>query len=274
MKLNRPLVVLDLETTGTWIEKDCIIEIGMIRCLQDGRRNIYEKKVNPGIPVPKIVTEVTGISNEDVKSAPRFREIAEEVFEFLQGADLGGFNLERFDLPVLAREFKEVGYKFDWQDRAIYDAQKIYHLHEKRDLTAAYAFYCHKDLHEAHSALADSEATLAVLESQLKKYGKGSDQIEALKDFDYFKKEEFFDSGKRFRWWNGELYMMFGKYARKTTLKEIVQKDHKYLEWILTQDFSEEIKDLIEDVLEGNFPVYKESPNNDKEQKSFLPFQE
>ncbi|MCR4337894.1 MAG: 3'-5' exonuclease [Candidatus Omnitrophica bacterium] len=257
MKISRPIVILDLETTGTWIEKDKIIEIAMIRCEPSGERQVFTRRVNPGILIPAEVTQVTGISNEDVKNAPRFSEIAKDVLPFLEGADFGGFNIERFDLPILAREFSEAGMSFHYSKMMIYDAQKIYHLNEKRDLTAAYSFYCHKDLVGAHSALADTEATLEVLQAQIQKYGQGKEEIESLRDFDYKKHGEFYDAERRIRWWNGELYMMFGKYSCKESLKDVAQKDRRYLEWILSQDFSDEIKDLIEDALEGQFPVYE-----------------
>ena len=258
MQLANPLVILDLETTGTWIEKDKIIEVALIRLEPDGTRETYHKKVNPEIRIPAKVSKITGITNEEVRQAPRFRDIAAQVMLFLANADLGGFSLERFDLPLLTREFADAGMEFKWGERTIFDAQKIYHLHEKRDLTAAYAFYCNKELVGAHSAIADTQATLEVLESQLKKYGKGSEQISSLADFEYKKREEFYDKGRRVRWWNGELYMMFGKYAAKDSLKEVVQKDRHYLEWILSQNFSDEVKDLVEGALEGNFPVYEE----------------
>jgi DNA polymerase III subunit epsilon len=254
MKLTTPLVILDLETTGTWIEKDRIIEVGMIRVEPEGTREIFEQRVNPGMPIPPEVSVVTGIKDEDVKDAPYFRDIASKVLAFLGNADVAGFNVERFDLPLLAREFSEAGISFDWTRRKVYDAQKVYHLHEKRDLTAAYAFYCKKELIDAHSAIADSEATLEVLTSQLAKYGQGDDHIEALQAFNYKQRSEFFDSQRKFRWWNGELYMMFGKYARKESLKTIAQRDRKYLEWILTQNFSDEVRDLVEGALEGHFP--------------------
>ncbi|MCK5581659.1 MAG: 3'-5' exonuclease [Candidatus Omnitrophica bacterium] len=258
MKLSRPLVILDLETTGTWIDKDKIVEIGMIKCFPDGEKQIYEKRVNPGMPIPKESREITGIADEDVKNAPYFASIADEVLAFLEGADIGGFNIQRFDLPLLAREFSSIGKTFSWQLRTVYDAQKIYHVHEKRDLTAAYKFYCDKDLVGAHAALADSEATLDVLSSQLSKYGGGDDAIEALKEFDYQQRNEFYDTGRRIRWWNGDLYMMFGKYARKESLKTVAKIDRAYLQWILSQKFSDEVKDLVEGALEGNFPVYEE----------------
>lgn len=256
MQLKRPLVILDLETTGTWIEKDRIIEIGMIRLEPGGARKTYEKRINPGIKIPAIVTEVTGISDADVKDAPFFRLVASDIVAFCQGADFAGFNLERFDLPLLCREMQDAGVTaFDLKGREIYDAQKIYHLHEKRDLTAAYKYYCDKELVDAHSALADSEATLQVLEAQLRKYGNGNQEITALAGFEYKRRDEFYDSERKIRWWNGELYMMFGKYARKESIREIARKDRGYLEWILSADFSDEVKDLIEAVLDGKHPA-------------------
>ena len=154
MKLTRPLIILDLETTGTWIEKDKIIEIAMVKCLPDGSKLTYEKFINPGIPIPPRATEVTGITDADVKDAPKFEQVAKEVADFIgPDSDLGGFNLERFDVPLLIREFSEAGMAFEWRSRTIYDAQKIYHIHEKRDLTAACKFYCDKELADAHSAL-------------------------------------------------------------------------------------------------------------------------
>ncbi len=259
MDIKKPLVILDLETTGTWIEKDRIIEIAMVRCLPDGNRAEYEQRVNPGMPIPLEASEITGITDQDVKDSPRFKDIAQQVMAFLDGADIAGFNVERFDLPLLAREFADVGLTFNWQERTVYDAQKVYHLNEKRDLTAAYSFYCHKDLEGAHSALADTRATLEVLQAQVVKYGKGRSDIEALGSFDYKTHGDYYDAGRRFRWWNGELYMMFGKYAGKMTIKEVVKNDPRYLEWILSANFSEDIKDLVSAALEGKFPVYPRS---------------
>ena len=256
MNLTKPLVVLDLETTGIWIEKDKIIEIALIRSMPDGSKEIYEKRVNPGMSIPKEAADITGIRDEDVKGAPFFKDIAQEVLDFIGEADLGGFNLERFDLPLLTREIQEANLQFEWQTRNVYDAQKIFHLHEKRDLTAAYKFYCSQELKDAHSALADSEATLAILVSQLERYGGGQEDIEVLQEFDYKQQPGFYDAQRKFRWWNGELYMMFGKYSRKATLKEVANKDPRYLQWILSQDFSEEVKDIVEAALEGHFPPY------------------
>ena len=135
------------------------------------------------MPIPAVVTELTGISDADVKDAPAFGHIAHKVLAFLEGADFGGFNVERFDLPLLAREFTDAGIKFDYANRTVYDAQKIYHLHERRDLSAAFAFYCHQELKDAHSATADAQATLSILQEQLKRYAPSVETIEGLKEF-------------------------------------------------------------------------------------------
>jgi len=255
MKLTRPLVVLDLETTGTWVERDRIIEIALIRSVSDGKQEKYHTRVNPGMPIPPRVTRITGITNDDVKTAPPFKTIAPEVLAFIGDSDLGGFNVERFDLLILERELFAAGHKFEWRSRAIYDAQKIYHLHERRDLKAAYQFYCSKALQNGHTAMGDSEATLEILAAQIGRYGDPEAGIESLREFDYERAEEFFDAERKFRWWNNELYPAFGKYARKSSVKQIAKKDPGYLEWLLTTDFSREVKTMIEGVLQGRFPA-------------------
>ena len=254
MIFKAPIVVLDVEATGTWIDKDKIIEIAMVKIRPDGSREVYDKRINPGIPIPKVVCELTGIYDQDVKDAPVFKDLASGILLFIGDCDLAGFNIERFDLPLLEREMTQAGYKLDWQRHPVYDVQKIYHLNEKRDLTAAYKFYCNKDLNNAHSALADTEATLEILKAQVHKYGEDK-AVENLKKYNYEIRAEFFDEDRKFRWWNGKIYMMFGKYAKQFNLQEIVKKDRGYLEWILSKDFSNEVKDLIQNALNGKFPV-------------------
>ena len=255
MKIARPLIVMDLETTGTWVEKDRIVEIALVKLLPDGSRQEFESRVNPRMPIPPRVSEITGITDADVKDAPPFKAIAAKVLEFIGDADLGGFNVERFDLVILERELFDAGIRFHWRGRAIYDAQRIYHLHEKRDLKAAYQFYCGKVLTNGHTAMGDTEATLEILRSQVERYGKPELGVESLRDFKYERMDDFYDEEKRFRWWNGEIYPVFGKYARKSPLKEIVQKDHRYVEWLLTTDFKEDVKKLLREALEGRVPT-------------------
>lgn len=254
MKLSRTLVVLDLETTGTWIEKDKIIEIALIKCFTDGTKQTFEKRVNPGIPIPPKVTEITGIKDEDVKDKSLFFEIAREVFDFIGDADLGGYNVERFDIPLLTRELQEAGLKLDVSTRHVFDAQKVYHLNVKRDLSAAYQLYCNKPLQGAHAAIVDTQATLEILIAQTEMYGKGANELDSLLEYDYPQTSEYFDSERKFRWWNGELYMMFGKYARTECIREIAKKDPSYLQWILTKDFSDDVKNMVQSVLNGKHP--------------------
>ena len=254
MKILRPLVVLDLETTGTWVEKDKIVEIGLIKLMPDGTRQDYIKRVNPGMPIPPNVTRIINITDADVKDKPRFKEIAKETLEFLGDSDLGGFNILRFDLPLLEREFYDAKLNFHWRDRNIYDAQKIYHIHEKRDLMAAYLLYCGKKLENAHSALNDADATVDILDAQIAKYGSAEKGIESLKEIDYERSSDYFDRERKFCWWNGQLYPTFGKHGKKKHIKDIAREDREYLEWILTKDFDDDVKMMIQKVLDGQFP--------------------
>ena len=262
MKLTHSLVVLDLETTGTWIEKDRIIEIGMVKCLTSGTdfpgeqaRETFVRRVNPGLPIPAVVTQITGISDSDVAHEPPFRDVAREVLAFIGDADFAGFNVERFDLPLLEREVFDAGLRLEWRHRTVYDCQKIYHIHEKRDLKAAYKFYCQKELVNAHSAFGDTEAALEILSAQIQKYGGGNEYVESLIDFDYEPSADFFDDERKFRWWNGELYPVFGKYGRKHCLREILQKDRAYLEWLITTDFDDNVKGMLREALCGKLPA-------------------
>ena len=256
MKIKKPLVVLDIESTGVWIEKDKIIEIALLKYGPEGKKETLHTRVNPGIPIPAIVTELTGISDQDVQDAPPFKNIANKIFDFLGDADLAGFNVERFDLLLLKREFQEVGIRFEWGDRKVYDAQKVFHLNEKRDLAAAYQFYCAKELKGAHSALADSEAVYAILEKQVEQYGKGEKDISILEQFEYESLFDFHDEERKFCWWNGKLYPMFGKYARNLALDEIVKSDPGYLKWILAKDFSDKVKAIVRSALNGEIPAH------------------
>ena len=154
MKITHPFVVLDLETTGTWIEKDRIIEIAMVKLLPSGEKEVFHSRVNPLMPIPLVVQQLTGITDKDVAEAPVFKAIVQDVAAFLEGADLGGFNADKFDLPLLEREMNDAGVAFLAIGHKVFDAQKVFHLNEKRDLTAAYAFYCGKPLQGAASVLA------------------------------------------------------------------------------------------------------------------------
>jgi len=253
--LSKAIVSIDLETTGVWVEKDRIIEIALVKYDIDGTKSVYQERVNPRMPIPENVTELTGISNEDVKDAPVFSDLANEILVFIGDADIAGFNVERFDLPLLAREFGDLKMLFKWEDRKVYDAQVIFHLNEKRDLSAAYRFYCEEELVDAHSALADSEAAFEILKRQVELYGDGDGSMAALDKFKYTSHEDAYDSEGKFCWWNGRLYPAFGKYRRRLSLNELVDKDPGYLKWFLNQDFKSDVKTLVKDALAGKIPA-------------------
>jgi DNA polymerase-3 subunit epsilon len=259
VKLQNTLVSLDIEATGVWVEKDKIIEIALVKISPDGTKETYDQRINPGISIPKAVVELTGISDEDVKDAPPFRDVAQEILAFIGDSDLAGFNVERFDLPLLEREFLDVGIRFCWEDRKVYDAQKIFHLNEKRDLSAAYQFYCGKELVGAHGALADSEAVYEILQKQVAKYGEGAEDISVLDQFEYSSHMAYYDQDKKFGWWNGKLYPMFGKYRGQVSVDELAKKDAGYLKWLLTSDFKDDVKNLVRAALKGECPVQTKS---------------
>jgi len=248
MKLIHTLVVLDLETTGTWIEKDKIIEIGMVKINPNDSKEIFVERVNPGIPIPKEVTELTGISNEDIKNAPLFKDISERVLKFIGDADLSGFNIKNFDIPILRREIHNVGLELGLSNRNIFDSQIIFHVNEKRDLTAAYKFYCKNELKDKHAALADASAALEVLMGQTKMYGNEAEELESLKKFSYQQRSDFIDDERKLRLWNGDYYLTFGKY-RNRSLNEIVNIDKNYLSWLVGSDLSGKAKEIIIQVL-------------------------
>ena len=170
LKLKSPIVFFDLETTGVNISKDRIVELAMIKVLPSNERIIKEYKVNPTVPIPKEVSAIHGIFEKDIRDAPTFKQIAKSLHKFLEGCDLSGFNILKFDVPILVEEFLRVGVDFNVEKRRILDSQKIFHLMEKRNLKAALKFYTGKDLIGAHGALADTNASLEVFEAQIKRY--------------------------------------------------------------------------------------------------------
>src|SRR6187549_3590364 len=181
MKLNlrNPLCFFDLETTGINITQDRIIEIGAVKMMPNGEVIRKATRINPTIPIPAESTAIHGISDEDVKDKPTFKEVAKDYAKFFEGSDLGGFNVLKFDIPVLVEEFLRAGVEFDYSRKKIVDAQRIFHLMEKRTLSAAYRFYVNKELVNSHSAEADAEATMEVLLAQVARY-EGQDVLDGL----------------------------------------------------------------------------------------------
>src|SRR5436190_19387461 len=180
LQLKKPLAVIDLETTGTNLSTDRIIEIAIVKLLPDGNEVRKRKIINPQMPIPPVVTELHGITDEMVKDAPTFKQVAHELKQVLDGCDLAGYNSNRFDIPMLMEEFLRAEVDSDMRNRKLVDVQKIFHLMEQRTLSAAYKFYCNKNLEQAHSAQADALATLEILHAQLERYPQIGTTIDAI----------------------------------------------------------------------------------------------
>jgi DNA polymerase-3 subunit epsilon len=244
MKLNltRPIVFFDLETTGTNIGRDRIVEISMIKVFPDEHEEELTCRINPEMHIPEESTAIHHISDEDVANEPTFKQKAQELFAFLEGCDIAGFNSNKFDVPLLAEEFSRAGLKFDIVNRKFIDVQNIFHAMEPRTLVAAYKFYCAKDLEAAHSANADTRATYEVLRSQLDKYDTLKNDVDYLASFSLTKNIDL--AGRVSRNDNGEPVFNFGKYKGQT-VESVFKKDVGYYNWIMQGDFPQNTKDVL-----------------------------
>lgn len=254
LRLDRALVTLDTETTGTDVTLDRVIEVAMIRLNPNGTSEEYRSLVNPQTPIPAESTQIHGITDAMVADAPTFAQIAQDLLDFLARADLAGYNLLRFDLPILRNEFQRASIRWNPKEVRIVDAQAIFHKMEPRDLTAAYRFYCGKELHGAHGALADTRATLEVLLAQVNHYPELPRDVASLDARFNLPDMRFVDPDRKFRWRNNEPSFNFGNH-RGAMLREVVERDPEYLDWILKKDFSQEVKTLVRNALEGIIPT-------------------
>lgn len=235
LNLSKPICFFDLETTGVNISQDRIVEISILKVFPDGREESYTKLVNPTIPIPPEVTLVHGISDADVATAPTFKEIAKEIYKLIKDSDLAGFNSNRFDIPLLAEEMLRADVDFDMKNRVAVDVQTIFHKMEQRTLSAAYKFYCQKNLEEAHSAAADTKATYEVLKAQLSRYDELENDTKFLADFSARKK---FADFAGFLVYNkeGEECFSFGKHKGKRVV-DVLDQEPGYFGWLLNADF-------------------------------------
>lgn len=240
LKLERPLVVFDLETTGISISEDRIIEISIIKIYPDGLEETKTRRINPGIHIPESSTLVHGISDEDVKDCPRFIQIAQNLYEWIKDCDFAGFNSNKFDVPMLVEELLRSGVQVDFRNSKFIDVQNIFHKMERRTLEAAYKFYCNKDLTDAHSAEADTKATYEVLQSQLDKYNDLENNVEFLSEFSSYNKVVDF-AGTLVYNEDGDIIVNFGKYKGKL-LYDIFISNPGYIDWILKSDFTLDTK--------------------------------
>ena len=253
LKLSKPLAVFDLETTGTIPATDRIVSIGIIRLSPDGLSDLSkEYLVNPGIPIPSEASAVHKITDEMVRDKPSFKDIASELLGVFEGCDLAGFNIEKFDLPLLSQEFARVGIPNFASGRRIVDSMVIFHKNEHRDLTAAVRFYLDRDHSMAHSALADAQATSDVLSAQINRYGLPSD-VEGLHKYCAERPANYIDSEGKLVWKDGKALFSFGK-LKGFSLEDAITQNKEYLDWILNSDFPSDCKEIIRQALNGKFP--------------------
>jgi DNA polymerase-3 subunit epsilon len=258
LQLKKPLVFFDLETTGINIGSDRIVEISVLKIQPNGEKNIKTHRINPTIPIPAEASMVHGIYDEDVKDKPTFAQLAHSMNQFFTGCDLGGFNIIRFDVPLLVEEFLRANIDFDISSRKLIDAQRIFHLMEPRNLSAAYKFYCNKELVGAHSAEADTIATFEVFEAQIQMYenqkikdDKGNESTPIKNDMAALHEltaVQFADLAGRLSFnEKGEEIFNFGKY-KNMTVKDVFKKDPSYYDWIMKGDFALSTKKKITEI--------------------------
>jgi DNA polymerase-3 subunit epsilon len=262
MELERPIIFIDLEATGADALRDRIVEIAMVKLMPDQSHTDFVQRVNPGMRIPAEVIAVHHISNEDLANEPAFKEIAPKILEFMEGCDLGGFGLSRFDIPMLREEFKRAGLDFSMEGRAIIDGLSIYHQKERRDLSAAYNFYCNKTLVGAHGARADALASMEVVLAQIDHYSDIPRDVRGLHEFCAKQDERFVDNTRKFIWKDGEAAINFGKH-KGTLLKSLVRDQRDYVEWMVQEGkFSQDVVDMCWKALRGQFPARSGETNS------------
>jgi DNA polymerase-3 subunit epsilon len=246
LKLEKPIVFFDLETTGLQIATARIVEIAILKVFPNGNKESKTWLVNPTIPIPAETTAIHGISDEKIADEPTFKDLAQEVLELIHNCDLAGYNSNKFDIPLLAEEFLRVDINFNMKNRKAIDVQNIFHKLEKRTLIAAYKFYCNKDLTNAHSAESDTNATYEVLLAQLDKYKELENNVNFLATFSE-REGKFADMAGFIRFnEKGEEVLSFGKY-RNITLTQIWNSNPGYFSWINQADFPLYTKNLMKD---------------------------
>jgi DNA polymerase-3 subunit epsilon len=258
LKLKSPLAFFDIESTGINIANDRIIEISILKVYPDGSEESKTQLINPGRPIPAESSLIHGIYDDDIKDAPLFKEVGKSFVQFLEGCDLAGFNIIKFDVPLLVEEFLRAGINFDISKRKLIDAQKIFHLMEKRNLTAAYKFYCGKSLENAHSAEADTRATYEIFKKQVEKYDgedvtdmKGNklgviqNDMEAVHNITLQKMVDL--AGRMLYNDEGIEVFNFGKHKGKSVV-EVLKKEPMYYDWIQRSDFSLDTKRKLTEI--------------------------
>jgi DNA polymerase-3 subunit epsilon len=246
LQLNRPLAILDIESTGVNPGTDRIVEIAIVKVMPDGSRQVKRKLINPEMPIPKQASDVHGITNEMVKDAPTFKKAANEVKQFLEGCDIAGYNSNKFDIPLLAEEFLRTGLDFKFDTRRLVDVQKIFHQLEPRTLSAAYKFYCGKELEGAHSAEVDATATFEVLDAQVQRYPQLGTSIDSI--MKVIGEDEIVDFARRMVVQEGRIVFNFGKHKGKA-VEDVLRVERSYYDWMMQGDFPQHTKQKLTEIL-------------------------
>ncbi|MEO8412421.1 MAG: 3'-5' exonuclease [Ginsengibacter sp.] len=246
LQLKRPLAFIDLETTGMNLSTDRIVEIAIIKVFPDGTKTVKRKLLNPQIPISKGSSEIHGITDETIKDAPTFKQVANELKQFIDEADLSGYNSNRFDIPLLMEEFLRAGITIDMANRRMLDVQHIFHMMEKRTLGAAYKFYCDKELQDAHSAEADATATWEILEAQLTRYENLGNTLDTILQFTG--EEKFVDFARRFIMDNDVEVFNFGKHKGRP-VTDVLKTEPQYYDWMMKGDFPLHTKQKLTEIL-------------------------
>ena len=245
LQLKKPLAIIDLETTGVNLGSDRIVEIAIVKALPDGSKQIKRKLLNPEIPISAVSRELHGITNEMVKDAPTFKQVANEIKQFLDNCDLAGYNSNRFDIPLLAEEFLRVGLEFDFNNRRLVDVQKIFHMMEQRTLSAAYKFYCNKNLEGAHGAEVDASATWEILQAQIEKYPQLGSSVETI--ITCIGDDCIVDFARRMVMENGVEIFNFGKHKGRAVV-DVLRAEPQYYDWMMKGDFPMHTKHKLTEI--------------------------
>ncbi len=247
IKLKKPIVFFDLETTGINPGSDRIVEISLLKIFTNGKEEQKTYRVNPKMDIPESASDIHGIINEDIKDAPEFKMIANDLKAFIEDADLAGFNSNKFDIPLLAEEFLRAETEIDLKKRNFVDVQVLFMKKEPRTLTAAYKFYCNKEIQEAHTAEADTKTTFEIFKAQLERYDDLGETIEEISEFSSHNKNADF-AGRLIYDDNNNICINFGKYKGKK-LEDILKNDPGYYGWIQKGDFPLYTKKIFTEVL-------------------------
>ena len=246
LKLIRPIAFIDLETTGVNLSLDRIVEIAIVRLMPDGTRSVKRKLINPEMVISQASSDIHGITNEMVKDAPTFKQAGNEIKQFLETCDLGGYNSNRFDIPILMEEFLRAEMEVDLSDRRMIDVQHIFYQMEPRTLTAAYKFFCDKELENAHSAEVDIKATIEVFEAQVQRYQKLGDTVDSI--LSVIGEEKIVDYARRFVFDDkGVEVFNFGKYKGKAVI-DILKNEPQYYDWMMKGEFPMHTKKKLTEI--------------------------